>query len=103
RHTFTGVRFSREHSVGVSTPCSRQASSSVAPSGTRTVVPSTVMSTSRRGASRKVLIRAPPSRPCSYRLLPVPADQAEPHRGLGGADRRLAQAADRGVAGNHGD
>ena len=38
RQAFTGVRLSAKHSVGVSTPCARQASRIVAPSGTRTVV-----------------------------------------------------------------
>ncbi len=45
RHAFTGVRFSAQHSVGVSTPAAWQALRSVAPSGTVTDAPSTLSST----------------------------------------------------------
>ena len=76
-------------------PCCRQASSSVAPFG----------DAHGRPVDRDV--DQPPGRLQEHRahdrLPPVPADQAEPHRRLGGADGRLAQAADRGVAGDHGD
>ena len=40
RHTFSGVRFSRKHSVGVSMPRRRAASRIVPPSGTVTFLPS---------------------------------------------------------------
>src|SRR5262245_5452687 len=71
-------------------PSWRQASSRVAPSGTRTVCPSTVTSTSRFGVSRKTAVMSAPY-------------QAEADGGLYGGDRRLAEAADRGVAGHRAD
>src|SRR5947209_5550844 len=45
RQTFTGVRLSRKHSVGVSMPSLRAASMMVAPSGTETALPSILIST----------------------------------------------------------
>ena len=45
RQTFTGVRFSRKQSVGVSMPSWRAASRIVAPSGTETLFPSICVST----------------------------------------------------------
>jgi hypothetical protein len=51
RHALTGVRLAAKHRVGTSTPAAPQASSSVAPSGTRTAAPSMVSATSRTGPS----------------------------------------------------
>src|SRR5215467_14536015 len=96
-------------------PCCRHASSSVAPSGTRTVCPSIVTSTRRRGASRNTALICAPRARLSCRLLPVPAspvpaspvpgpaDQAELDGGGDRADRGLAKTADGGVARDRGD
>src|SRR5215472_14505265 len=72
-------------------PWARHASSSVAPSGTRTVAPSIVTSTSRFGVSRNTAV-----------MSGTPY-QAEAR---GRLDRRgggLAEPADRGVPGDHAD
>ena len=45
RHTLTGVRFSAQQSVGVSTPAALQASSTVWPEATCTSLPSMVSDT----------------------------------------------------------
>src|SRR6516165_9299345 len=85
-------------------PCCRHASSSVAPSGTRTVIPSTVTSTSRRGASRNTALMPAPSVATGPGSVGGRGtDQAESHRRLGGADGRLTQATDGGVTRHRGD
>src|ERR1700733_12717214 len=76
-------------------PWARQASSRVALSGTRTWTPSISTSTRRFGVSRNTEVTLNP--------LGVGADEAELDRGLNRGQRRLAEAADRRVAGDVAD
>src|ERR1700735_4533518 len=76
-------------------PWARQASSRVAPSGTRAWTPSISTSTRRFGVSRNTEVTLNP--------LGVGADEAELDRGLNRGQRRLAEAADRRVAGDVAD
>src|ERR1700733_1615437 len=76
-------------------PWARQASSRVALSGTRTWTPSISTSTRRFGVSRNTEVTLNP--------LGVGADEAKLDRGLNRGKRRLAEAADRRVAGDVAD
>src|ERR1700744_5505652 len=76
-------------------PWARQASSRVAPSGTRTWTPSISTSTRRFGVARNTEVTLNP--------LGVGADEAKLDRGLNRGQRRLAEAADRRVAGDVAD
>src|SRR5512135_1176068 len=108
RQTLTGARFSRKQSVGMSMPWARQASRMVEPAGTDTTASSMVSSTCGAGSAtggRGTLgergagvNQIGSGSAVTSHLLDEGRDEPAGDGGLDRGRRRLAEAADRGVA-----